>query len=142
LPVTYSIVSGGATIVNGNQVKFSTEGLVVVKATQAGNTNYDTASAEQTILVLGLGSLKEGVDIKIYPNPTPGPLKITLQQKKDRNYSFILFDKSGRQVAAANILQGQSTIEVNFNLSALKNGLYFLNVTDGVDKTTRIIVKY
>ncbi|MBN9295480.1 MAG: T9SS type A sorting domain-containing protein [Filimonas sp.] len=142
LPVTYTVVSGGATVVNNNQLKFTTEGLVVVKAVQAGNNNYDTASAEQTILVLGLGSLKEGVDIKIYPNPTPGPLKITLQHKKDRNYSFILFDKTGRQVATANILQGQTTTEVNFNLSGLRNDLYFLNVTDGIDKTVRIIVKY
>ncbi|NII26654.1 hypothetical protein HB364_16315 [Pseudoflavitalea sp. X16] len=32
--------------------------------------------------------------------------------------------------------------EVNFNISNALNGLYFLHVTDGVEKAVRIIVKY
>lgn len=72
-PVTYSLVSGGG-IITDNKIKLTAEGLTIIKATQAGNENYDTATAEQSVLVLGLGLIKDPIDIKVYPNPTRGPV--------------------------------------------------------------------
>lgn len=51
LPITFSIVSGPATI-SGNIITLTGAGIVVVKASQAGNANFDGVSAEQTFKVL------------------------------------------------------------------------------------------
>ena len=51
LPVTFSIVSGPATI-SGNTITLTGAGTVVVKALQAGNANFNVASAERTFKVL------------------------------------------------------------------------------------------
>jgi hypothetical protein len=53
LPVTFSIVSGPATI-SGNTISITGSGTVVVKAFQAGNTNYQSAQESRTFKVSDL----------------------------------------------------------------------------------------
>ena len=48
LPVTFSVVSGNASI-NGNSLTILNTSKVVVRATQSGNANYNSASADLTI---------------------------------------------------------------------------------------------
>jgi hypothetical protein len=48
LPVAYSIVSGNATLV-GSTLRFTDGSPVTVRATQAGNTNYNAVSSDQSI---------------------------------------------------------------------------------------------
>ncbi|MBO9154050.1 chondroitinase-B domain-containing protein [Chitinophaga sp. GCM10012297] len=141
LPVTYSLVAGSG-VITGNQVRLTGEGIVVIKATQAGNENIEAASAEQNILVLGAGLIKDPVEITVYPNPTSGPVRVRLDDKKDRTYTFRIIDRMGNQVAIATIPAGQSTREISFDLSSRRDDLYFLHVSDGVGTTVRVIIKY
>ncbi|MDF2193317.1 T9SS type A sorting domain-containing protein [Paraflavitalea sp. CAU 1676] len=142
LPVAFKLMSGAGTL-TGNSLKLNDEGLVTVQAEQAGNENYEAAApVQQTILVLGLDYLKPGVGVLVYPNPTTGPLKVKVVRKPERSYSFLLIDRNGVVVASANLPAGSSTNEVNFKLAGKINGLYFLHVTDGYEKSVRIIVKY
>jgi hypothetical protein len=48
LPIAFSVVSGNATL-NGNSLTVADSGTVVVRATQAGNGNYNPASVDQSI---------------------------------------------------------------------------------------------
>jgi hypothetical protein len=48
LPVTYTVVSGPATV-NGSTLTFTGSGTVVVRVAQAGDARYDGASADVTI---------------------------------------------------------------------------------------------
>lgn len=141
LPVSFSVVSGPGSITN-NQLRFIGEGQVVIRASQPGDDIYAAAApAEQTIVALGLQSLN-GVQLTAYPNPTSGPLKVKLINKKSKTYSFIVIDHRGNQVAAAVIPAESSAQEVTLNLTGKPNDLYFLHVTDGTDNTVRIILKY
>ncbi|WP_315824687.1 hypothetical protein [Paraflavitalea speifideaquila] len=54
----------------------------------------------------------------------------------------MLIDRNGVIVASTTVPAGSTTNEVNFNISGVQNGLYFLHVSDGVEKAVRIIVKY
>ncbi|RDC64881.1 T9SS type A sorting domain-containing protein [Adhaeribacter pallidiroseus] len=51
LPVTFSIVSGPATVKNNVVTLTGKNGLVTVKATQTGNTTYNSVSITQTFYV-------------------------------------------------------------------------------------------
>lgn len=46
-PVSFSVVSGPAVIVNGNQLQVTGEGIVVVQASQAGDQNVNAAAPAQ-----------------------------------------------------------------------------------------------
>ncbi|MFT3827171.1 MAG: heparin lyase I family protein [Chitinophagaceae bacterium] len=142
LPVSYSVVSGPGSVTN-NQLRFIGEGQVVVRAEQAGNDTFAAAApVEQTVLSLGLESLN-GVQLIAYPNPTTGPLKVKLLNKKDKTYTFLVIDRRGNQVASGVIPAGSGSLsEINLNLTGKPNDLYFLHVTDGTDNTVRIILKY
>ncbi len=52
LPVTYAVISGPATI-SGATVTITGAGTVVIEATQAGNANYNAATAVQRSFVAG-----------------------------------------------------------------------------------------
>jgi len=52
LPVSFSVVSGNATL-TGASLKFNDTSAVTVRATQMGNANFQAVTAEQTITVSG-----------------------------------------------------------------------------------------
>lgn len=55
LTVTYSVVSGSATIVNGNQLLAGQTGTIVVRASQSGNGNYNAATAVDRTVTAAIG---------------------------------------------------------------------------------------
>ena len=66
LTVTYSIVSGSATL-NGDMLTITGSGTVVVRASQAGDTNYNAASADISIFVKSVQTITFGPIVdKIY----------------------------------------------------------------------------
>jgi len=98
--------------------------------------------ARKDILVCGSKSGGSQNDwIKIYPNPTSGILNIeinagddTQQQKTAPVYDVRLYDGQG------NLLRQEKTTSsrVEFNISDLINGVYFVHVYDGVSKLPEI----
>jgi hypothetical protein len=142
LPVQYTVVAGPG-LINGNTLSFTGEGLVTIQADQPGNENFTAAQPVQhTILVIGLESVTDEFHLKVYPNPTHGPVKVRFLNKKDRAYTFTIFNNNGIIVANTTVPAGSNTNEVPFDLSTQPNGLFFLHVTDGLKKVVRIIVKY
>ncbi|WP_341843454.1 chondroitinase-B domain-containing protein [Chitinophaga caseinilytica] len=141
LPVRFALVDGGG-ILNGNSLKLTTTGIVTVRALADSTALYESASAEQGILVLGIGLIADPIGITIFPNPTRGPITVKLDNKKNRGYVFQVIDRMGNQVARTVIPQGQGATQVQFDLSSQIDGIYFLHVSDGVVKTVRAIMKY
>jgi hypothetical protein len=136
-------VVSGPGVINGHTLSFTGEGLVTIQADQPGNENYNAAQpVQQTVLVIGLESVTDEFRLIVYPNPTSGLVKVRFHNKKDRVYTFTIFNKNGGIVANTQVPAGSNTNEVQFDLSTQPNGYYFLHVTDGMKKVVRIIVKY
>lgn len=141
LPVTFTVLSGPG-MMSGNRVSFTGEGDVVVQAGQGGNENYLPAeSVNQTILVFADDAKKDGIRIKIYPNPTHGVIKVKLDDKKESKYTFIVYDDKGNPVATEIVPVGSKKVDINFDLSASQTGTYYLYVSDGVQTFVRMILK-
>ncbi|MBD0257951.1 MAG: hypothetical protein ICV83_19735, partial [Cytophagales bacterium] len=80
LPVTYTVVSGPASV-TGNVVTLAgTPGMVFIRASQAGNDDVDAALDVKKMFrvesVLGLAAAPAGV--KVHPNPSSGLFVVTL----------------------------------------------------------------
>jgi len=69
LPVTFSVVSGSAAV-SGSTLTVNDSGSVVVRATQAGNSNYNAASADQT--VSGAAKLAQTITFAALPDRRVG----------------------------------------------------------------------
>jgi gliding motility-associated-like protein len=66
LPVTYTVVSGPATI-NGNTLTITGAGTITIEADQAGNSSYSPATASQTFAVSKVPlTVKAGNDTRTY----------------------------------------------------------------------------
>lgn len=142
LPVGYHVASGPATV-NGNNISFSGEGEVVLKAYQLGNENYLAAdTVEQRFIVYGTETKTENFRLVIAPNPTRGPLNVLILNRKwDARYTFRLCDHTGRVISSC-IIAGNNVASVaHFNLFNQPNGMYYLYATNGQEQIVRIIIK-
>jgi hypothetical protein len=142
LPVEFMVVSGPG-LLTGNTLKLTGEGLVSIQAGQPGNENYEPGPpVQQTILVLGLGSITDEFRLRVFPNPTRGAFYARFNHIKGRSYTFTIFNSNGTIVAKAIVPAESTTTEVPFDLGANPNGYYFLHLTDGSAKVVRIVIKY
>lgn len=68
--------------------------------------------------------------LKIYPNPPINRLYTSI----DGSYSLKIFDQLGQQ-----LLQADNTN--NIDVSALKTGIYFVTISDGISSSTKTFIK-
>lgn len=91
-----------------------------------------TDFGEPQIDALGLA------EIKIYPNPTKGALRVDIGGVELSNDDRIaVFNGNGRLVKACNSLTDSNQID----LSESANGIYFMRITIGNESTTWRIIK-
>ena len=121
---------GGETATTPGTVDTSTVGTYTLSysATDAAN---NTGTATRTVNVVNSGSSTlntnyELEDIIVYPNPTSTSLTIN----GSKNYDLKIFNTLGQVVLQIN---DSNTIDV----SSLSNGVYLINITDGVKSLTK-----
>jgi hypothetical protein len=96
----------------------------------------DTAFYKINVLnITGLAE-EEFKELSVYPNPTSGLLTINLEKTISRDYQFELLDISGKTVGSFKVKEGESFHQLN--ISALKNGIYFIK---SLNASNPIIVK-
>ena len=121
---------GGETVTTSGTVDTSTVGAYTLtySATDAAN---NTGTATRTVNVVNSGSSTlntnyEVEDIIVYPNPTSTSLTIT----GSKNYNLKISNTLGQVLLQIN---DSNTIDV----SSLSNGVYLINITDGVKSLTK-----
>lgn len=83
--------------------------------------------------VLSNEDIATEISIEIYPNPSRGLLNVTLKNPAD----FNIYDLSGKLIRSGSFDKFQNEL----NITALANGLYFLQVTNGKSTITEKISK-
>ncbi|MDO6437172.1 T9SS type A sorting domain-containing protein [Cyclobacterium sp. 1_MG-2023] len=91
LPVTISLVSGPGTI-SGSKVTITGAGTITVKATQAGNDNYNATSEEKEITVEKAG---QTITFANLPDKTYGDQPVNLSASSSSGLPVTLKVKSG-----------------------------------------------
>ena len=141
LLVLFDVISGPGVLA-GNSLSFYDTDFVVIEASQPGNENYLPASTiEQAILVYSNDCKGDGVKLIVHPNPTRGKLRVKLDNKKDKQYAFAVYDDHGNVVASNVIPKSHKMFEVEFDLTNSPIGLYYLWVSDGTLVTVKRIIK-
>ena len=102
LPVTYIVVSGPGSV-SGNVLTITGAGNIVVRADQAGNTNYTSASSVQTTVVVNKAA--QTITFPAPPPPTFAPgLTIDLAAFSDSGLTVTYTVVSGPGSVSGNTL--------------------------------------
>ena len=77
------------------------------------------------------------VQVRIYPNPTHGRLKVVLQGAEKEHCNINIYDVNGRQVA--NVVRVEN--ENDIDLSSEPNGIYLMRFSINGEVSTWKIIK-
>lgn len=105
------------------------------RAKNLNNLGESTYSVIAEITAV-LSSNSSENEIKIYPNPTTGSISV-ITSSVNTSHTIEVMDLSGRVVKRLVTSQNESQL----NLSNLEGGLFFVRIDDGVNVTTKKIVK-
>jgi len=120
LEVAYEILEGPATITS-NILSFTDLGVVVVKASQAGNDAFNPAlPVEQSFEIVTVTGIEftNASDIHLYPNPVKNYIQITGAYN-----SLKIFDMNGSIVSQS--ADGKKQIDI----SKLQSGNYIIMIS-------------
>lgn len=91
----------------------------------------------------GLRKNKKAFSAGIYPNPASKEATISIDLEKSQNISISLFDMIGHKVAT--IAQDQYSSgknEIKYDVSSIPHGMYFVQLTDGINSSSlKMVVK-
>ena len=88
----------------------------------------------------GVEELTTGIGMNIYPNPIPGTdFTIALYRSNDRAMEMILMDITGKTIMVDRLRPGITEHRVALDGTEAE-GIYLLQLTDGVSTTTERIV--
>ncbi len=134
LEISYTSSNTAVATVTGSEVTIAGAGTTTITANQAGNDNYNSATAitQELIVEMVTSSRKDQTFlVNLYPNPTSNVLHI----KYPEAISIIqLFDAQGRRIETINIKNREAKIET----TRYPVGLYFIQI-DGLNEMHRFI---
>ncbi len=119
-------------------------------ATQSGNYTVEVKQFEQcpsftssqtNVVVNSVGELAEAISLNVYPNPSNGDFRVSVNSVLGGKMQLRLIDIAGKEVynTTRNISSGNNNIAVDANLA---KGIYVLEVlTDNNTQTTRVVVE-
>ncbi len=121
--------------------KFTTTGGYSLSQT-AGETMIETFSSANNFLTQGFQQPEEkdvavqelsenGLNIKIYPNPTMNEITVQLESNDGKSYSAVLYDVLGRLLQVPGTMNNSGTQqEQTFDMTLLAAATYFVCISD------------
>jgi hypothetical protein len=138
---TFTVQSGTASALTGNSFNPAAIGnwVIVYSFTNASGCT-DTANINFNVnCTVGLNDLYKGVaTISALPNPNNGNFDLTINNTYADKATIKLLSMDGRVISTTAADLNQSN-KIAMNVSALANGIYFVNVVSGnVNKTIKM----
>jgi hypothetical protein len=118
-----------------SRFQYNDEGFIYGGYSDTGGGFWDGINNVSGIIHILINSIPEqDIDLKLYPNPTSGIIKIEFPYVGDVS----VYDLSGKLIYLKSNAEGTATID----LSNLHSGIYFIQVKGEVKVLTSRIIKY
>lgn len=79
-------------------------------------------------------------EFNIYPNPSNGSLNISVNSPLEKGVSICIYDTKGRIILQQEEKTNVGFNSFNYNLNKIANGLYLINLSDGINSISRPII--
>jgi Secretion system C-terminal sorting domain/SprB repeat len=105
-----------------------------------------TVTLTMTAIVINNGSItilnpnSVNKDIKVYPNPTPGPLNVVLNAESDSKATIHITDASGKRVKTIETILFSGDNEIKLDVRELPNGVYMLQVNTSIGENFNKVI--
>lgn len=109
-------------------------------AVKADMDNSAVAEAELTISV-GIHALDISNQVDIYPNPTKGNIRITLNNEAYGDITIKIKDVVGKDMQIISAQKATNNFVHDLNINNFKSGYYFIELTIGNQKAVKAIIK-
>lgn len=147
-------VAGGTPVYNyewvdadGNVVSTSQNLPAFTAASDAGEytvtiTDSNGCEVSETINISGITALNNNYSLALYPNPSTGLFRLTLNGINGEKVTYTIMDESGRVVLAKEMADISGERVENIDLTAIASGIYIMNVNIGASvETIRLILQ-
>ncbi len=144
LDVSFSIVSGPASLVGDTITLDGVEGLVVVQASQIGDNDFLPAPSIEQSFEVNLVDHVENIgnndlEFVVYPNPADDLLYILLNDVTSDRYEVSIYDVHGRLVQQETMVNFGAN-EYKLDIDTLSDGVFILTlVKDGKIYSSRFL---
>ena len=92
--------------------------------------------------IINISREKEDFEIEsIFPNPTQEDLNITFEIDQSRKINITVIDITGRTIFTDIHSANKGPNMYTLNTTALTNGIYFINMSDGIHNSTKRFIK-
>ncbi len=133
--------------VNGNANSVSKINYASVDTKPAMGANYyrlkqidvNGRFSNSTIQVVKFAK-SDLLNFSFFPNPAKDVLKITIGLVDNDNANIKLMNVLGQTIISQNVNKSSTAATINFNISALKAGIYFIELNDGINKSIEKVV--
>ncbi|MFK7946187.1 MAG: choice-of-anchor V domain-containing protein [Saprospiraceae bacterium] len=95
---------------------------------------------ESTTSTSGLAKL--GISLSTFPNPTVNDLTLMLTTTKSKDLVINIYNLNGQKIDDQNVIAQTGENRFQFDVEAYTSGIYFVEITDGINRTSTRFVKY
>lgn len=95
---------------------------------------------ESTVSTSGLAKL--GISLDVFPNPTVESLTLTLNADEAKDLTINIYDLNGKQLHNEKVTAQNGNNRFQFDVATYTKGIYFVEITDGINRTATRFVKY
>jgi hypothetical protein len=100
-------------------------------------TDENGCTAEQTIIITGVGEINLGFGVAVLPNPTQGQFRLNLTGLSGERLQYRILDTQGRIVMQNDLGNAGGSRSEVIDISYVAAGVYQINITMG--KATQVI---
>jgi hypothetical protein len=115
----------------------SQNGSYAVIVTQNGNTDTSLCI---TVNNVGIGEVNIFNNINIFPNPIKNQFTVEITDWVSAQINLTVRDVNGKQISVKNVKGVTGKQSITFNTQKWSRGVYFIQVTDGVNSTVKKLV--
>ncbi|MCA0238067.1 MAG: T9SS type A sorting domain-containing protein [Bacteroidetes bacterium] len=105
------------------------------------SSNFRTdGSTDGEVQELEIPVIFENAAFGMFPNPAGEQVTVEVPMEADADVQVTIVDPSGKAAIQQNRVMGKGDNRMNFDISRLANGIYFVEVRNGDSKSTRKLV--
>jgi hypothetical protein len=116
--------------------------LIAINSNYEAGVDMDFLKCDGSGTNEDLGSTREIIAYKVYPNPIKDNAVVEFMLNYDSNVSIVLYNVNGQllnEVFTGDVIAGKK-YQVDFNAQGMKSGVYFLKLIGDATVDTKSIV--
>jgi len=126
--------------VYGYQGAFSNTQCYTLRVSISSSAFRTDGSTDGEVEELEIPVVFENVAFGMFPNPASNQITVEVPMDTEADVQVTIFDPSGKSALQQHRVLGKGDNQMNFDVSRLPNGIYFVEVRNGNSSNTRKLV--